>query len=243
MSKVLLEVEGLCRRFGGLKAVDGLSFRLEKGRILGLLGPNGSGKTTALNLISGVVTPNSGSIRLSGEETAGVPSFRLARMGIARTFQLVRVFGTMTVSENVAAGLAFTGAAVFGKRAQQRIDDLLTRVGLAGRGGESAGNLNYIDQKRLELARALVSNPQVLLLDEWLAGLNPTELLDAIALVQQVRTDGVSIVMVEHVLEAVRTLCDECVVMNAGAPIASGTPEKVLSHPAVVQAYLGEEHA
>lgn len=243
MSTVLLEVEGLCRRFGGLKAVDGLSFRLEKGRILGLLGPNGSGKTTALNLISGVVTPNSGSIRLSGEETAGTPSFRLARMGIARTFQLVRVFGTMTLSENVAAGLAFTGSAVFGKRAQQRIDDLLTRVGLTGRGGEFAGNLNYIDQKRLELARALASSPQVLLLDEWLAGLNPTELLDAIALVQRVRADGVSIVMVEHVLEAVRTLCDVCVVMNAGAPIASGTPEMVLSHPAVVQAYLGEEHA
>lgn len=243
MSKVLLEVEGLCRRFGGLRAVDGLSFRLEKGRILGLLGPNGSGKTTALNLISGVVKPNAGSIRLSGEETAGIPSFRLARMGIARTFQLVRVFGTMTVSENVAAGLAFAGSSVFGKRGQQPIDDLLTRVGLAGRGGESAGNLNYIDQKRLELARALASNPQVLLLDEWLAGLNPTELLDAIALVQRVRADGVSIVMVEHVLEAVRTLCDECVVMNAGAPIASGTPEKVLSHPAVVQAYLGEEHA
>lgn len=243
MSQVLLEVEGLCRRFGGLKAVDGLSFRLEKGRILGLLGPNGSGKTTALNLISGVVKPNSGSIRLSGEETAGIPSFRLARMGIARTFQLVRVFGTMTVSENVAAGLAFTGSAVFGKRARQLVADLLTRVGLAGRGGESAGNLNYIDQKRLELARALASNPQVLLLDEWLAGLNPTELLDAIALVQRVRADGVSVVMVEHVLEAVRTLCDECVVMNAGAPIASGTPEKVLSHPAVVQAYLGEEHA
>lgn len=243
MSKMLLEVEGLCRRFGGLKAVDGLSFRLEKGRILGLLGPNGSGKTTALNLISGVVKPNSGSIRLSGEETAGIPSFRLARMGIARTFQLVRVFGTMTVSENVAAGLAFTGSAVFGKRARQLIDDLLTRVGLAGRGGEFAGNLNYIDQKRLELARALASNPQVLLLDEWLAGLNPTELLEAIALVQRVRADGVSVVMVEHVLEAVRTLCDECVVMNAGAPIASGTPEKVLSHPAVVQAYLGEEHA
>ncbi len=243
MSKVLLEVEGLCRRFGGLKAVDGLSFRLEKGQILGLLGPNGSGKTTALNLVSGVLKPNSGSVRLSGEETAGIPSFRLARMGIARTFQLVRVFGTMTVSENVAAGSVFTGAAVFSNRSQQFIDDLLTRVGLAGRGRESAGNLNYIDQKRLELARALASNPQVLLLDEWLAGLNPTELLDAIALVQQVRTDGVSIVMVEHVLEAVRTLCDECVVMNAGAPIASGTPEKVLSHPAVVQAYLGEEHA
>ena len=243
MSKVLLEVDGLCRRFGGLKAVDGLSFRLEEGRILGLLGPNGSGKTTALNLISGVVAPNSGSIRLSGEETAGIPSFRLARMGIARTFQLVRVFGTMTVIENVAAGLAFTGSAVFGKRAQQPIDDLLTRVGLAGRGGEFAGNLNYIDQKRLELARALASNPKVLLLDEWLAGLNPTELLEAITLVQQVRAEGVSIVMVEHVLEAVRTLCDECVVMNAGAPIASGTPEKVLSHPAVVQAYLGEEDA
>jgi branched-chain amino acid transport system ATP-binding protein len=243
MSAALLEVNGLCRHFGGLKAVDGLSFTLQKGRILGLLGPNGSGKSTALNLVSGVLKPDAGSIRLSGTETAGTPSFRLARRGIGRTFQLVRVFRSMRVWENVAAGLAFAGPGLFGHRAKAGIDALLDRVGLGGRGEELAGSLNYIDQKRLELARALASEPEVLLLDEWLAGLNPTELQQAIQLIQRVQSDGVSIVMVEHVLEAVRTLCDHCVVMNAGAQIAAGSPQEVLSHPDVVKAYLGDEHA
>lgn len=241
--EALLEVQGLCRRFGGLKAVDGLSFTLHRGRIMGLLGPNGSGKSTALNLVSGVLKPDSGSIRLCGQETAGTPSFRLARRGIGRTFQLVRVFRSMHVWENVAAGLAFAGPGLFGPRSRATIDDLLERVGLRGRGNELAGSLNYIDQKRLELARALASQPRVLLLDEWLAGLNPTELAQAIQLVRKTQDDGVSIVMVEHVLEAVRTLCDHCVVMNAGAQIAAGTPPEVLSHPDVVAAYLGEEHA
>lgn len=243
MAGALLEVEGLHRRFGGLRAVDGLSFRLEQGSILGLLGPNGSGKTTALNLVSGVTKPDAGSVRLSGDETAGAASFRLARRGIARTFQLVRVFGSMSVRDNVMAGMAFSGPAVFGQSTEQSCDKLLERVGLGGRGHEAAGNLNYIDQKRLELARALASRPRVLLLDEWLAGLNPTELLEAIGLVRQVQADGVSIVMVEHVLEAVRSLCDRCVVMNAGKTIAQGTPASVLSHPEVVRAYLGEDSA
>lgn len=243
MPHALLEIHGLCRSFGGLKAVDGLSLRLQKGQILGLLGPNGSGKTTALNLISGVLAPNAGSIRLGGVETAGIPSFRLSRMGIARTFQLVRVFGSMTARDNVVAGLAFAGPSIYGSRALKQADELLSRVGLANRSGNLAGSLNYIDQKRLELARALASNPRVLLLDEWMAGLNPTELMEAIGLVRRVQAEGVSVIMVEHVLVAVRTLCDECVVMNAGAPIATGTPETVLSHPEVVKAYLGEEHA
>lgn len=243
MAAALLEVNGLHRRFGGLRAVDGLSFRLEQGSILGLLGPNGSGKTTALNLVSGVMKPDAGSVRLAGDETAGTPSFRLARRGIARTFQLVRVFGSMSVRENVMAGMAFSGPSVFGQQTEKRCDELLDRVGLAGRGREAAANLNYIDQKRLELARALASQPRVLLLDEWLAGLNPTELQEAISLVRQVQADGVSIVMVEHVLEAVRSLCDRCVVMNAGKTIAEGTPGAVLSHPEVVSAYLGEDSA
>lgn len=243
MSAALLEVNGLNRRFGGLRAVDGLSFRLEQGSILGLLGPNGSGKTTALNLISGVLKPDAGSVRLAGDETAGTSSFRLARRGVARTFQLVRVFGSMSVRDNVMAGMAFSGPAVFGQSTAQPCDELLERVGLAGRSHEAAGNLNYIDQKRLELARALASRPRVLLLDEWLAGLNPTELLEAIGLVRRVQAQGVSIVMVEHVLEAVRSLCDRCVVMSAGKTIAEGTPGAVLSHPEVVRAYLGEDSA
>lgn len=243
MTAPVLEVRGICRRFGGLKAVDNLSFQLGRGTILGLLGPNGSGKSTALNLVSGVLKPDTGSVRVDGRETAGMPSFQLARRGVGRTYQLVRVFQNMTVSENVAAGVAFAGSRLFGHRAQQTIGELLGRVGLGGREKELAGSLNYIDQKRLELARALALRPQVLLLDEWLAGLNPTELSQAIALIQQVQGEGVAIVMVEHVLEAVRALCDHCVVMNAGAQISEGTPKDVLTHPDVVSAYLGEEHA
>lgn len=228
MAHSLLEVQGLQRSFGGLKAVDGLSFRLERGRILGLLGPNGSGKSTALNLISGTLKPDAGSVRVDGQETAGMPSYQLARRGIGRTYQLVRVFPSMAVRENVAAGLAFAGPKLYGDQARAGIEQLLERVGLGGRSGELAGSLNYIDQKRLELARALALQPQVLLLDEWLAGLNPTELAEGMQLIQDVRAQGVAIVMVEHVLEAVRTLCDHCVVMNAGAQIAAGTAQEVL---------------
>lgn len=243
MTGAALQVEGLCRRFGGLRAVDKLSFRLEAGKVLGLLGPNGSGKTTALNLISGVLKPDAGTVKLEGRDVAGLPAHQLARQGIARTFQLVKVFGTMTARENVVAGLAFAGAHLFGARALGPAEELLARVGLAGRGDAIAGKLNYIDQKRLELARALAANPKVLLLDEWLAGLNPTELSQAVSLVQRVCDDGISIVMVEHVLEAVRTLCHSCVVMNAGMLIATGTPREVLSHPEVIQAYLGGDDA
>lgn len=243
MTSPVLEVDGLSRRFGGLRAVDGLSFRLSAGDILGLLGPNGSGKTTALNLISGVLRPNAGTIRLAGVDTTRESSFRLARRGIARTFQLVRVFRDMSVRENVMAGIAFAGPRLFGRAAVDRSDELLRQVGLEGRGSVSADRLNYIDQKKLELARALASSPKVLLLDEWLAGLNPTELREAIELVRRVRSSGVSIVMVEHVLEAVRALCSKCVVMNAGIPIATGSPQEVLSHPEVVRAYIGGGHA
>lgn len=242
-AEALLRVEGLCRRFGGLRAVDGLALTLERGKILGLLGPNGSGKSTALNLISGVLKSDKGSVRLAGREMAGRPSYQLTRHGMARTFQLVRAFASMTAHENVLAGMAFTGARRFGSGARTVVDELLARVGLSSRTHVVASQLTYIDQKRLELARALASEPQVLLLDEWLAGLNPTELLDAIALLQRVRADGVSILMVEHVLDAVRTLCDHCVVMNAGVPIAEGTPASVLAHPEVVRAYLGSEDA
>ena len=242
-TEVLLQVEGLCRRFGGLKAVDGLSLTLRRGQVVGLLGPNGSGKSTALNLISGVLKPDRGSVKLDGREVAGKPSYELTRHGIARTFQLVRTFASMTARENVEAGLAFAGPLRFGTSARQDVDVLLGRVGLAGKAGTLASQLTYIDQKRLELARALASQPKVLLLDEWLAGLNPTELMEAIGLLKGVREDGVSILMVEHVLDAVRTLCDHCVVMNAGVPLAEGTPSDVLSHSEVVRAYLGNEDA
>ena len=243
MSAPLLEVNDLSRRFGGLKAVEGLSLHVGKGEIVGLLGPNGSGKTTALNLISGALQPDRGSVKLDGHETAGASNFKVARLGIARTYQLVRLFKTMSVLENVVAGMSFTHERRFGAEANTDASELLERVGLAARASQRAEDLTYIDQKRLELARCLASRPRVLLLDEWLAGLNPTELLQAIELVRSLKHDGVSILMVEHVLEAVRSLCDHCVVMNAGQRIATGPAATVLADPEVVRAYLGDDHA
>jgi branched-chain amino acid transport system ATP-binding protein len=232
----VLELQGVGRSFGGLRAVDELSFHVDAGEIVGLLGPNGSGKTTALNLISGALRPDRGSIRFQGRQLAGAPPHRMARMGIARTFQLVRVFQAMTVRENVQAGL-------MSGRGDHRADPtaLLMRVGLASHAGRLASELTYIDQKRLELARALALEPKLLLLDEWLAGLNPSELREAVELVRTLRGLGVTVLMVEHVMDAIRSLCDRCVVMNSGTKIAEGTPAQVLTDRLVIQAYLGDE--
>lgn len=243
MADTLLQVQGLHRRFGGLKAVDNLSLDVRAGEIVGLLGPNGSGKTTAINLISGVIPPDKGSVRIDGREIAGKPAHEIFRHGVARTFQLVRLFKTMTVRENVVAGMAFASQHEFGETAAQRAEQLLARVGLAGAGGRHAGDLTYMDQKKVELARALAGRPRLLLLDEWLAGLNPTELIDAMKLVSSLRDENISILMVEHVLEAVRSLCDRCFVMTAGAPISHGTPAQVLSDPEVIRAYIGDGDA
>ncbi len=239
----LLEVDGLTRRFGGLVAADGVSFAVNPGEIAGLLGPNGSGKTTVLNLISGALAPHAGSIRLQGSPIDGMAPHRIARRGIGRTFQLVRVLPSLTCQENVLAGLAFGSEPVWGQEAGERAAVLLTRVGLGGRHHTPTSELTYIDQKRLDLARALALRPRLLLLDEWLAGLNPTELQDGITLVRSLRTEGITILMVEHVMDAIRSLCDRCVVMNAGRKIAEGTPGAVLADAEVVRAYLGGDDA
>lgn len=239
----LLQVSGLTRRFGGLVAVDGVEFNVAEGEIVGLLGPNGSGKTTVLNLLSGALSPDGGSIRFGEHAIHGLPAHRIARLGLARTFQLVRPLGSMDCRDNVIAGLAFGAERRWGRAASREADDLLARVGLDGRGGALPGELTYIDQKRLELARALALRPRLLLLDEWLAGLNPTELLEGIKLVQSLRQQGIAILLVEHVMDAIRSLCDRCLVMSAGKRIAIGLPGEVLSDPEVVRAYLGDDHA
>jgi branched-chain amino acid transport system permease protein len=236
----VLQVSGIRKAFGGLVAVDNLSFGLKRGEILGLIGPNGSGKTTALNLISGAIAPDSGDIRLEGRPIANLPGHRIAQRGIARTFQLVRVLGNSTCLENVIAGLAFHSGTTWGAGVDHRARSLLTRVGLGDKADMPAGQFTYIDQKRLELARALALDPDVLLLDEWLAGLNPSELQVGIALIKMLRDEGMTIIIVEHMMDAIRSLCDRCVVMNAGAKIAEGSPAVVLADKQVIQAYLGD---
>jgi ABC-type branched-subunit amino acid transport system ATPase component len=239
----LLRVEGLRRAFGGLVAVDGLSFTVNPGEIVGLLGPNGSGKTTALNLISGALAPDAGRVILNGRNVAGVPAHRLTRLGISRTFQLVRVLPGLSLNENVVAGLAFGRTPAWGAEARDRAAALLAHVGLGGRDKQPASILTYGDQKRLELARALALSPRLLLLDEWLAGLNPTELRGGIDLIASLRDEGCTVLMVEHVMAAIRALADRCVVMNTGRHIAEGPPAEVLSDRAVIQAYLGDDDA
>ncbi len=235
----ILELDEVRKAFGGLVAVDNVSLAIAAGEILGLIGPNGSGKTTALNLISGALHSDAGVIRFKGRPIGGLPAHQIARLGIARTFQLVRVLGSLSCLDNVIAGLAFRPEALWGEPARERAIALLDRVGLATRANDPASQLTYIDQKRLELARALALEPELLLLDEWLAGLNPRELGIGIDLVRSLRKDGLTIVLVEHVMDAIRSLCDRCVVMNAGRKIADGPPAAVLADEAVVAAYLG----
>jgi branched-chain amino acid transport system ATP-binding protein/branched-chain amino acid transport system permease protein len=238
-----LEVSVLRKSFGGLVAVDDLSFSVGRGEIVGLIGPNGSGKTTVLNLISGALVPDAGSIRFKDRELVRLGAHRIARLGIARTFQLVRPLESMSLIDNVAPALAFRREPVSAAQLQQAAAGLLARVGLADRTALAAAQLTYIDQKRLELARALALDPDLLLLDEWLAGLNPTELSDGIALIRSLRESGITIILVEHVMDAIRSLCDRCIVMNAGRKIAEGPAASVLAEPDVVRAYLGDADA
>lgn len=235
-----LSLDGVSKRFGGLTAVNEVGFEIAQGEIVGLLGPNGSGKTTLINLLSGALPLSAGRITLHGERLSGRRADLIARAGVARTFQLVRILPSLTLYENVMIPAVFGAKAHWGKAAEAVAEAALARVGLAGRRGALAGDLTYIDQKRLELARALAAEPSLLLLDEWLAGLNPTELKEGIALIHSLRDTGITILMVEHIMDAVRALCPRVLVMNAGSLIADGETGAVLSDPHVIAAYLGE---
>jgi branched-chain amino acid transport system ATP-binding protein len=238
-----LQVTEVTKRFGGLVAVDNISFALAENEVLGLIGPNGSGKTTVMNLISGALRLTAGEISLYGEAISSTPAHTIAHKGVARTFQIVRMLPSLTVIENVAAGGVFGHRQRWGAELHDYAHGLLARVGLENADNVPVTALTYIDQKRVELARALASDPKVLLLDEWLAGLNPTELKTGIALIEQLRAEGRTIIIVEHVMDAIRSLCDRCIVMNSGAKIAEGTPQQVLADGEVIRAYLGDADA
>ncbi len=235
----LLEVRSISKRFGGLQAVSDVSFTLNEGEILGLIGPNGAGKTTLFNLVNGVFKTDSGTITFWGKDITGRSPDQVVHLGLARTHQIVRPLSGMSVLENVIVGACFGREYQSMRDARATALEVLERVGLASRANSSARALTLAGKKRLEVARALAARPKLLLLDEVLAGLNPTEIDQMIALVRSIRDSGVSVFMIEHVMQAIMNLSDRIVVLNLGRKIAEAPPAEVVQNSDVVEAYLG----
>jgi branched-chain amino acid transport system ATP-binding protein len=237
----LLEVEGITKNFGGLAAVSHVDLRVDEGEVVGLIGPNGAGKTTLFNLLSGALKPNSGAIRFRAEDITGLKPNTICRKGLARTFQLVKVFGGMTTSQNVLVGAIFGNRSrASPKQAAEEVARLLEFVGLSSVGAVPARDLTLANQKRLEVARALAGKPNLLLIDELMAGLNPTEVAQAMDLVAAIRKQGTTVFIIEHVMKAIMSICDRIIVLHHGEKIAEGTPQEVATSRTVVEVYLGE---
>jgi ABC-type branched-subunit amino acid transport system ATPase component len=248
----LLSVEELARTFGGVRAVDGASFEVRRGEVHGLIGPNGAGKTTVINMVSGLVAPTGGAIRLDGRPIHGLAPHRIAALGVARTFQNIRLFPDLSARDNVLVGEHLVRRASLGARllalpaareeerlARDKAGALLARIGLADRAAERAKNLSYGEQRRVEIARALASAPRIVLLDEPTAGMNPAEVQAVAALIRQVAAEGHSVLLIEHNVKLVMDVCDRITVLDFGKVIAAGGPADVARDPAVVTAYLG----
>jgi len=237
----ILEAEGVTKYFGGLAAVSQVDFNVDQGKVVGLIGPNGAGKTTLFNLISGALVPKEGAMRFNGQNITGLKPHRICKMGLARTFQSVRVFANMPVLDNVLLGSLFgTSDSTSSADAAREATGLLEFVGLSAVRATPAKDLTLANQKRLEVARALATKPELLLLDELMAGLNPTEVAQAMEMVTRMRDKGITIFMIEHVMKAIMSVCDRIIVLHHGKKIAEGTPQEIATSKTVVEVYLGE---
>jgi branched-chain amino acid transport system ATP-binding protein len=240
----VLELVDISVRFGGLRALDGLSFTVQPGEILGVIGPNGSGKSTAFNVITGAVKSDQGRVVYDGEDITGLPSHRIARKGIARTFQVVRPFPNLTALENVLAGRLFGGEGA--PRDEASLTDamaVLEKVGLAGKANVRAESFTILERKWLEVGRALAGKPKLMLLDEFMAGIASGEIPAAVDMVKAINDSGVTVVLVEHIIKAITGACHRVVVLDAGRKLVEGSVEDVVRDPAVIEAYLGTGHA
>jgi branched-chain amino acid transport system ATP-binding protein len=237
---VLLSVQGVTKRFGGLQALTQVTFDLPEGQILGLIGPNGAGKTTLFNAINGVYPPEEGRVIFREKDVTTMKTYHHARMGMARTHQIVQPLNELTVRENVMVGACFGRENQSLAHAGETAEEVLEFVELANRIDQMAGSLNVAQKKRLEMARALASRPYLLLLDEVLAGLNPSEIGNMVETVKKIRDRGITIIMIEHVMKAVMGVSDRIIVLDYGEQIAEGTPDEISNNEKVIEAYLGD---
>lgn len=240
----MLELKDVSVSFGGLRALAEVSFSVQEGEILGLIGPNGSGKSTTFNAVTGRLRPSDGQITFRGDNITGLQPHRIAHRGIARTFQVVRPFQQLTALENVLAGRLFGGAG--GKRSAATVAEsmeILELVGLAAKAHVKASAFTVLERKWLEVGKALAGRPKLILLDEFMAGVSPNEIPQAVALVKQINASGVTVVWVEHIIKAITGACDRVIVLDAGRKLAEGGVDEIVSNPAVIEAYLGSHHA